>query len=113
MPRSANATHESEFGPPVAQMSEPFERVERDVDLGTRAGADDLAGVENIDGALLAFADHDLAVDRDRVERLAHRLARAALGHPLVALADEARRCERGRFGRANRLKGEISFHSV
>ena len=88
-----------------------FERVERDIDLGPRAYPDHLAVIEDVDVGLIALADDDLAVHVDRVERLAHRVARRAIGHPLVALADEARGCERGGFGRACNFQGQVAIH--
>src|SRR5208283_3356634 len=43
-----------------------FDRVERDVDFGARAGADYFALVEEFGDALFALADNYLAVHRDR-----------------------------------------------
>src|SRR5271165_5051143 len=53
-----------------------FDRVERDVDFRARAGADYFALVEEFGVALFALADYYLAVHRDRIQRLAHRVAR-------------------------------------
>src|SRR5208337_5639635 len=61
-----------------------FDRVERDVDFSARAGADYFALVKKLGVALFALADHYFAVHRDRVQRLAHRVARRSIRHPLV-----------------------------
>ena len=100
------------MGPPVAQMSATFDRVQRDVDFGARAGADDFALVEELGVVRFAFADNDLAVHGDRVERLAHRVARRPIRHAVVALADETRSRQRRGFGRAHHFKGKIPLHS-
>ena len=61
-----------------------------DIDFRARSGADDLAFVEELGVVLVALADNDFPVHRDRVERLAHRVARGPIRHAVIALADEA-----------------------
>src|SRR5262249_45322199 len=88
-------------------------RIERDIDLGSRAVADYLTFVERFGFVFLALADNYFAVHRDRVEGLAHCLAGRPVGHPLVAFADEPRGGERGSLGRPYHLKCEISLHPL
>ncbi len=68
-----------------------LERIERDVDLG-RAGLgqpDLLADIEHRRLVALALADHDGAVDGERVQRRAHGVDRGLVGLLLVATAHQ------------------------
>ena len=69
-----------------------LERVDGDVDDRRAAVADLLAVEEHRRLVLLALADHDDAVHRDRVEDEAHRVDGRLIGGDLVAAADPGRR---------------------
>ena len=87
-----------------------FERVDGDVDLGIAAVADLLAVVEHRRFVLLAFADDDDAVHRDRVEHEAHRVDGGAVGGELVAAAHPAAGGERGGLGDPGELHREVAI---
>src|SRR6186713_909133 len=77
-----------------------FERIDGDVDLRQvahpmRRLADALADVEHRRFVTLALADDDGAVDRDLIERLAHRLDRDAIRPVPVALPHRVRAGDR------------------
>ena len=73
------------------------------------AVADLLAVEEHRRLVLLALADHDDAVHRDRVEHEAHRVDGGAVGGDLVAAADPAGGGERRRLGDADQLQREVA----
>ena len=77
------------------------------------AGADLLADIEHRRLVHLALADHHGAVDRDAVERLAHRLDRGAVGLVLAAEAHPAGRRQRRRLGHAHQLEREVAVGVV
>ena len=87
----------------------PLERVDGDVDDRRRAVADLLAVVEHRRLVLLALADDDGAVHRDRVEDVAHRVDGGLVGGDLVAAADPAGRGEGGGLGDADELEREVA----
>ena len=87
----------------------PLERVDGDVDHGRAAVADLLAVVEHRRLVLLALADHDDAVHRDRVEDEAHRVDGGLVGGDLVAAPDPAGGGERRRLGDADELQREVA----
>ena len=86
-----------------------LERVDGDVDLRRAAVADVLAVVEHRRLVLLALADDDDAVHRDRVEHEAHRVDGGLVGGDLVAAADPAGGGERGGLGDAHELEREVA----
>ena len=92
-----------------------FERIERDVDAraGALRRADLLADVEHRRLVALALADHDGAVDVERVERGAHRLDRGGVGGLLVAAADQLRGGDRGRLGDPNHLQHQDAIENA
>ena len=94
---------------PRAQSVRPLERVDGDVDHRRAAVADLLAVEEHRRFVLLALADHDDAVHRDRVEHEAHRVDRGAVGGELVAAPDPAGGGERRRLGHPHQLQGEVA----
>ena len=84
------------------------DRVDRHVDGGRAAGAEVLAVVEHRRLVLLPLADHDDAVEVDRVEHQAHRVDGGPVGGVLVAPADPARGRQRGGLGGADQVEGEV-----
>ena len=88
-----------------------FERIERDVDLGAAAEPDLLADIEHRRLVALALADHDGAVDGERVQRAAHGVDRRLVGRLLVAAAHQLGGRERRRLGHAHRFQREIAVH--
>ena len=76
---------------------------------GRAAVADLLAVEEHRRFVLLALADHDDAVHRDRVEHEAHRVDGGAVGGQLVAAADPAGGGERRRLGDPDQLQREVA----
>ena len=76
---------------------------------GRAAVADLLAVEEHRRFVLLALADHDDAVHRDRVEHEAHRVDRGAVGGDLVAAPDPAGGGQRRRLGHPHQLQGEVA----
>ncbi len=87
-----------------------LERVDRDVDLGRLAVADDLAVVEHRRLVLLAFADHHDAVHLDRVENGVHAVHRSLVGRLLVAHPEQAGGGEGGGLGHAHELEREVAI---
>ena len=73
------------------------------------AVADLLAVEEHRRFVLLALADHDDAVHRDRVEHEAHRVDRGAVGGELVAAPDPAGGGQRSRLGDPHQLQREVA----
>ena len=73
------------------------------------AVADLLAVEEHRRLVLLALADHDDAVHRDRVEDEAHRVDRRLVGGDLVAAPDPAGRGKRRGLGHAHELEREVA----
>ena len=88
-----------------------FQRIERDVDLRALPGADLLADIEHRRLVALALADHHGAVDRQAVERLAHRVDRGLVGRLLVAAPHQPRGGQRRRLGDAHRFQRQIAIH--
>ncbi len=88
----------------------PLQRVDGDVDHRRAAVADLLAVEEHRRLVLLALADDDDPVHRDRVEHEAHRVHRRAIGGDLVAAADPASGGERRRLGDADELQREVAI---
>ena len=82
--------------------------IDRDVHAGT-AGADLLTDIQHRRFVHLAFADHHRAVDRHRVERLAHGFHRRAVGLILLALADPMRGRQSRRLGHAHQFQREVA----
>ena len=76
---------------------------------GRAAVADVLAVVEHRRFVLLALADHDDAVHRDRAEHEAHRVDRGAVGGVLVAATGPAGRGDRRGLGDADHLEGDVA----
>ncbi len=93
-----------------AERREPrsLERVDRDVDLGSRTVADLLAVEQHRRLVLLALADDDDAAHGDRVEHEAHGVDRCLIRRDLVPAPDPARRERCGRLRDANQLEREI-----
>jgi hypothetical protein len=86
-----------------------FERVERDIDLGSGAdgAADLLADIQHRRFVALALADDDGAVEVELVQRVAHRLDRSGIGGMLVAAADLLSRRDRCIFGHPDHFEDE------
>ena len=76
---------------------------------GRAAVADLLAVEEHRRFVLLALADHDDAVHRDRVEHVAHRVDGGAVGGDLVAAADPAGGGQGGGLGDAHQLQRDVA----
>ena len=68
-----------------------FERIEGDVDFRS-ARADFFADIEHRRFVTLAFADHHRAIDRERIESLAHGIDRRLIGGLLIAAAGPSAR---------------------
>ncbi len=90
-----------------------LERVDRDVHERGSAVADLLAVVQHRGFVLLALADHDDAVHRDRVEDEPHRVRRRAVGRVLVAAAHPPSAGERGRLGGADQLHRQVAVGAL
>ena len=73
------------------------------------AVADLLAVEEHRRFVLLALADHDDAVHRDRVEDEAHRVDGGAVGGDLVAAADPAGGGQRRGLGDPDQLQRQVA----
>ncbi len=99
---------EIEPGMPSAVRRVPFERVDRDVDLGTEACADPLVVEEHRRLVLLPLADHDDALHRDGVDHAPHEIDGRAVGGVLVAATDPAGRSHRCRLRHADELEREV-----
>ena len=95
---------------PRAQRRRALERVDGDVDLRRAAVADLLAVEEHRGFVLLALADHDDAVHRDRVEDEAHRVDGGAVGGELVAAADPAGGGQRRGLGDPDQLQRDVAI---
>jgi hypothetical protein len=98
-------------GAPLGGDRRALQRVERDVDLRSLAGPDLLADEQHRRLVALAFADHHRAVDRQAVQRLAHRVDRRLVGRLLVAPPHQPRGRQGRRLGDANRFEREIAIH--
>ena len=101
--------HRERAGHAAGAERRALERVDRDVDHRRAAVADLLAVVEHRRLVLLALADHDDAVHRDRVEHEAHRVDGGAVGGDLVAAADPAGGGERRGLGDPDQLQREVA----
>ena len=90
-----------------------FERIESDVDFVPLAMAvsiflrqpDLLTDVEHRRFVALAFADHDRAVDRQRIESFAHGVDRRLVRGFFIAASGPARAIQRRRFRYTNSLQ--------
>ena len=85
------------------------DRVDRHVDAGPVAVADLLAVEEHGRLVLLALADHDRAVHRDRVDHEPHRVDGGGVGGDLVAVADPAAGGQRRGLGHAGELHRQVA----
>ena len=101
--------HGQRAGAALGAEARPLERVDGDVDPRRAAVADLLAVEEHRRLVLLALADHDDAVHRDRVDQQPHRVDGGAVGRLLVAAADPARGGQRGGLGHADELEREVA----
>ena len=90
---------------PMAVERRAVDGVDRDVHLGRAAVADPLAVEEHRGVVLLALADDDDAVHRDRAEHEAHRVHRGAIRGVLVAASGPARGGDGGGFGHADQSR--------
>ena len=95
--------------PPMAQIGGALDGVESDVELRSGAVADALADRKQI---AVGIADHQHAVDADRLERSPHRLGTGAVRRHEVAASHQTRRSEGRRLGHAHGLQGQVSVHS-
>jgi hypothetical protein len=68
-----------------------FERIDRDVHLGSGSGADFLADEQHRRFVHLAFADHHGAVDGKRAQLAAHGIDRGLIRHLFRAAAAQPR----------------------
>ena len=84
-----------------------FERIDGDVDLRARLGADLLADEQHRRLVHLALADHDRAVDRQLVEFAPHGVDRGLIGFLFGAAPAQPRRRDRGALGHAHDLDRE------
>src|SRR4029453_4681690 len=91
----------------------PVDRVDGDVARGALTGPDRLAVVEHRGLVLLALADHDDAVHRDRVDHQAHRVDGGLIGCHLVAAAHPSARGERGGLGDPDELQGDVAVRTL
>ena len=85
------------------------DRVDRDVHRRSRPVPDGLAVVQHRRLVLLALADDDDAVHRDRVDHETHRVHGRLIGGDLVASTDPASGGERRGFGHASELHREVA----
>ena len=77
------------------------------------ARADLLADVQHRRLVALALADHDRAVNRQLVERGAHRFDRGGVGGLLVAAPDQLGRGDRRGLGDADHFEHEHAVEDV
>ena len=112
-PALGDGDHRDRVRLALGRQARPFERVDRDVHGRPVAVADLLAVEEHRRLVLLALADHDDAVHRDRVEHYAHPVDRGLVGGLLVAPADPPARAERGGLRHADELEREIAVRAV
>ena len=103
--------HRQRIGAALGGDRRPFERVEGDVDRRAVSGADLLADVEHRRLVALAFADHDRAVDGERIERRAHRVDRGLVGRLFVTPPHQPRGREGRRLGHPDGLQCEVAIH--
>ena len=104
------------FGAPVAHRFVPFERIDRDVDLGNAPlavrrvlrHADLLADVQHRRLVALALADDDRAVDRHDVHVAAHRFDGHVVRLVAIALAHRVRARDRGLFDDAQEIERQV-----
>src|SRR3954447_18593393 len=97
--RLTDRDHRHRSAAAAGDHSTPFQRVERQVDL-LAAGSNPLARGETL-RLVAAGPDHDSAVDRQLLERRAHRLGRVTLRALLVGPAEPTRPGECGALRRA------------
>ena len=91
----------------LAHKRRAFERIDGDVDLRPRHGADLLADEQHRRLVELALADHHGAVDRQLVELAPHGVDRGLVGGLFLAAAAQPRGGDRGAFGHAHDLDRE------
>src|SRR5258708_6225841 len=91
----------------------PFERVDRDIDLGADALADLLADVEHRRLVALALADDDAPVERDLVHRLAHCFHGRPVGLVVISVTHPVRGGDRRGLGDADKLQTRCAFDHV
>ena len=111
MPASAIAITASALAPPLAVIVVPSSGSSAMSIGGPLPGADLFADIEHRRLVALALADHDGAVDRQAVQRLAHRIDGGLIGGLLVAAAHQARGRERRRLGHPHRLQRQVAIH--
>ena len=110
VPRLERAITAKALGMPLAASVVPSSGSTAMSTWGGDAVADLLAVVEHRRLVLLALADHDDAVHRDRVEHVAHTVDGGLVGGLLVAHADEWSRRQRGGLGDADELEREVAI---
>ena len=93
-----------------------FQRIDRDIDLRNLAAvriraAHLLADIKHGRFVALALADHDGAVHRDRVHRLAHGFGGHLVAQRTVALAHGARRRDGRVLHHAQKFQRQIAFN--
>jgi hypothetical protein len=91
----------------------PVDRVHGDVARGTLAVAHRLAVVEHRRFVLLALADHDDAVHRDRIDHQAHRVHGGLVGADLVTAPDPPAGGKGSRLGHAYELERAVPVGSL
>ena len=96
------------FGPALADRRGAFERIDRDVHRRPPAPTRSPM-IQHRRFVHLAFADDHGAVDRHRVERLAHRFNGGAVGLVLVAMADPVGRGDGRGLGDPDEFQGEVT----
>ena len=101
--------HAERIASPERGERRAVDRVDRHVGHGFAAVADVLAVEEHRRFVFFAFADHDDAVHAHRVEQVAHRVDRRAVGGILVASSDPLRCCESRRFRHPHELHRQVS----
>ena len=90
-----------------------FQRIDRDVDLGAGPGADLLADEQHRRFVHLALADHDGAVDRQRVKLAPHGIDRGLVGFLLGAAPAQPRRGDCGALGHAHDLERQNALNGL
>ena len=92
-----------------------FERVERDIDLGSlaRRTTDLLPDEKHRCFVAFALADHHRAVHVERVERLAHGFHRSGVRRLLVATANQLGGGNGRRFGHADHFENEDAIERI
>ena len=105
--------HGERVGHGLGGQRRAFQRVKRDVDLGTLSGADFLADIEHRGFVALTFADHDAALELDLVEGRTHRVHGGGIGLFLVAPAHFLRSRDRGEFRDPHHRIGEARRQNV